>query len=77
MNTLIAYIKFHQTTGTYIYEETNQIMKIDPYVTPFSPKPDPRHTKDIPSGHNTKMTIFPMVILVPWRQWSHHMPWGT
>ena len=37
----------------------DQIKEIDAYVVPFSPKPDPRQARDIPRGHNTRMTIFP------------------
>ena len=34
-------------------------MKIEAYVIPFLPKPDPGQTRDIPRNHSTKMTIFP------------------
>ena len=65
MDMLIAHITFNQATGTYTSKDTDQIKEIDAYIVPFSPKPDPREARDIPSGHSTRMTIFP-------RQWSHH-----
>ena len=59
INTLVAHITFKQTMGSYTSEDTNQIKEIDADVVSFSPKPDPRQAKDIPSNHSTKMTIFP------------------
>ena len=59
MDTLMAHIIFNQTMGTYTAKDTSQIMEIEPYVVPFSPKPDPRQARDIPRNHSTKMVIFP------------------
>ena len=59
MDTLIAHITFNQTTNTYTSEDTSQIREIGAYIVPFSPKPDPRQTRDIPSDHGTRMMIFP------------------
>ena len=59
IDTLIAFIIFNQTTGIYTAKDTSQIMEIEPYVIPFSPKPDPRQARDIPRNHSTKMAIFP------------------
>ena len=59
MDTLITHITFNQTMGTYTAKDTNQIMEIEAYVVPFSPKPDPRQARDIPRNRSTKMTIFP------------------
>ena len=70
MDTLIAHIIFNQTTGTYMAKDTGQIMEIEAYVIPFSPKPDPWQAKDIPRNHSTKMAIF------PWH-WNYHMPRRT
>ena len=57
MDTLIAHI--NQTTGTYTAKDTSKITEIEPYVIPFSPKPDPRQARDIPRNRSTKMVIFP------------------
>ena len=59
MDILITHITFNQTTGTYTAKDTSQIMEIEEYVVPFSPKLDPRQAKDIPRNHSTKMVIFP------------------
>ena len=59
MDTLIAHITFNQTTGTYTVKYTSQIMEIEAYVIPFSPKPNPRQTRDILRNRSTKMAIFP------------------
>ena len=69
MDTLIACIKFNQTTGMYTSEETNQIMEIDTYVIPFLPKLDP-------SVHGTKMMIFPdweATICLGWLKYQMNM----
>ena len=44
--------------GTYTSKDTGQIREIDTYIVPFSPKPDPRQARDIPSGCSTRMMIF-------------------
>ena len=59
MDTLIVHIIFNQMMGTYTAKDTSQIMEIEPYVVPFSPKPDPRQARDIPRNRSTKMVIFP------------------
>ena len=59
MDTLISHISFNQMTGTYTAKDTNQIMEIEAYTVPFSPKPDPRQARDIPRNRSTKMAIFP------------------
>ena len=59
MDTLIPHITFNQMTGTYTAKDTSQIMEIEAYVVPFSPKPEPRQARDIPRNHSTKMAIFP------------------
>ena len=59
MDTLIAQITFNQTTGIYTAKDTSQIMEIEAYVVPFSPKPDPRQARDIPRNRSSKMAIFP------------------
>ena len=50
---------FNQTTGTYTAKDTSQMMEIEAYIVPFSPKPDPRQARDIPKNRSTKMAIFP------------------
>ena len=45
--------------GAYTAKDMSQIMEIEAYVVPFSPKPDPRQARDIPRNHSTKMMIFP------------------
>ena len=50
VDTLIAHITFNQMMDTYTAKDTSQIMEIEVYVIPFSPKPDPRQAK---------MAIFP------------------
>ena len=59
MDTLIAHITFNHMTGTYTAKDTSQIMEIEGYVVPFSPKPDPRQARDIAWNCSTKMAIFP------------------
>ena len=59
MDTLIAHITFNQTMGTYTAKNTSQLMEIEAYIVPFSPKPDPRQARDIPRIRSTKMVIFP------------------
>ena len=59
MDTLITHIIFNQMTGTYTAKDTSQIMEIEAYVVPFSPKPDPRQARDVPRNRSTKMAIFP------------------
>ena len=59
MDTLIDHITFNQTMGTYTVKDTSQIMEIEAYVVPFSPKPDPRQARDTPRNRSTKMAIFP------------------
>ena len=59
MDMLIAHITFNQAMDTYISKDTGQIRKSDAYIVPFSSKLDPRQARDIPSGCNTRMTIFP------------------
>ena len=55
MDILVAHITFNQTTGTHTAKDTSQIMEIEAYVVPFSPKPDPRQARN----RSIKMAIFP------------------
>ena len=59
MESIIAHIEFDQQTGSYVSSNSSCVVEIEATLTPFSPRPDPRHPDDIPSSRKTQIKIFP------------------
>ena len=59
MEGIIAHIEFDQQTGSYVSSNSSCVVEIEATLTPFSPRPDPRHPDDIPSSRKTQIKIFP------------------
>ena len=59
MDSLIVHIEFDQETGSYISSNKNSVVEIEATLVPFSPRPDPRNTEDIPGNQSTQLKIFP------------------
>ena len=59
MNTVVAHIIFDQIKGTFMSTDGYQVMEINVYIIPFSPKPDLRQAVNIPCNCSATLKVFP------------------
>ena len=59
MDALIAHMVFDPATNTYKPGNHSSREEVEATLIPFSPCPDPRRAKDIPSSRPTKLRIYP------------------
>ena len=63
MDALIAYMIFDPATNTYRPGNNSSREEVEATLIPFSPCPDPRQARDIPSSRPTKLRIYPDICL--------------
>ena len=59
MDALIAHMIFDPATNAYKPGNNSSHKEVEATLIPFSPCPDPRQARDIPSTHPTKLRIYP------------------
>ena len=59
MDALIAHMIFDPATNTYRPGNNSSREEVEATLIPFSPCPDPRQARDIPSSRPTKLRIYP------------------
>ena len=59
IDALIAHLIFDLATNTYKPGNHSSREEVEATLIPFSPYPDPRQAKDIPSSRPTKLKIYP------------------